>query len=157
MKRGEWHEAARALHAAHPELSNREIGERFGVGQAAVWKALHPDKIREINRRENAERGPYKRAWDRSEQARGECARCGGLMGIGGKANGSTVCWPCYVSDRAEARAEIVRLRREGLKNVEIAKRLGVTFAVVASTLCRERKFDPSIPPSPHYRQEVAA
>jgi hypothetical protein len=56
-KRGEWHEAARIIRAAHPEWSERRIAEFLGVSKGAVWKALNPERAREFARRSNAKRG----------------------------------------------------------------------------------------------------
>lgn len=84
-----WHEEARAMKAAEPHLSDREIAVRFGVTRSAVTKVLDPERTRRWNREMNAKRGPAKRAWDRqwarSEAGRTRCQSplCDNLCGIG--------------------------------------------------------------------------
>lgn len=158
MRRGEWHGEAWALKAENPLMTNTEIGRRLGVTQGAVWKVLNPEKTRELNRRSNADpaRHAAKLAWA-NENDRAPCPQCGGLMHARSRRDGRKSCWDCYATAHAERRDLMVRLRIEGLKNVEIAARLGTSAAAVANALCRERKDDPSIPVSPHYREKVAA
>jgi hypothetical protein len=67
-KRGQWHEAARIIQAAHPEWSYGRIARFLGVGKSAVWKVLNPETARVVNRRSNAKRNAAKREWDRAHK-----------------------------------------------------------------------------------------
>jgi hypothetical protein len=105
-KRGEWHEAARIIRAAHPDWSYERIGRFLGVTDAAVWKVLNPERTRELNRRSEArpERKAAKAAWDKAhrESHYDEC-ECGAR-----KARNSTRCLGCrrLVEDARRALAE---------------------------------------------------
>jgi transposase len=82
------------------------------------------------------------------------CPKCGREMGNHG--HRFEACRQCLQGGYATRRAEMVRLRRDGLSNVAIAQRLGTSAAAVANVLCRERERDPSIPASAHYLDSEA-
>jgi hypothetical protein len=105
-KRGEWHEAARIIRAAHPEWSYRRIARFLNVSEAGVWKALNPERGRERDRGSNAKPGrkAAKAAWDKAhpESHYDEC-ECGAR-----KARASERCLDCrrLVEDSRRALVE---------------------------------------------------
>jgi len=125
--RGEWHDEARALHAADPDMSHAEIGRRVGVATSAVWKLFHREAARAWNRRENAEphRRAAKTAWDRNHQHK-PCPECGGRM-----ARTSDRCEAC-VSAVADVRRSLVEgMWAAGWTHGEIRGALGVSGDVI--------------------------
>lgn len=151
----DWYEDARRLSAKG--LSNAEVGRRLGRSGSAVWKVLHPEKVKEINRKDAAERNDYKRQWERDNRA--SCPECGHPMKAGSvsASKRSERCRACHLAGLERRRLEMVALRRRGMKNVEIARQLDTPVDAVAHVLYRERKLDPSIPRSPHYLDERKA
>jgi predicted transcriptional regulator len=129
-KRGEWHEAARIIRAAHPEWSERRIAEFLGVSKGAVWKALNPERAREFNARSNGkpERKAAKAAWDKAhpESHYDEC-ECGAQ-----KARNSTRCLDCRRLVEESRRALAEGMWADGWRESEIREVLG-TFQVGAA------------------------
>lgn len=155
---GEWHEAARAMKAANPGRSNASIARELGVTTTRVWRVLNPEKYRESMRATNARRGPAKRAWER--EMRAVCTACGGACGQGtGRADGTSrlvggVCASCRTAAHVERVLEMWRLRRdEGLLNTEIAARLEIPVASVATDMCRLRALGYDVPVAPYKNQ----
>lgn len=133
-------------------LSYSEIDVRLGYarGSYVAWKLLNPEKTRESNRRQNAKRGPAKRAWE-NENDRGVCAECGGSMGVGARRKGHTNCIGCRTKLSKERRAQFVELRRQGLTNIEIAARFDVRPSVVGNEIYRAKTVNGMDVPSPPY------
>jgi hypothetical protein len=127
-KRGEWHEAARIIRAAHPEWSDGRIAEFLGVSKSAVWKALNPERARVVVRRSNAKRRPAKREWDRAhKEARYDHCECGAR-----KLKRSSRCDACLRAV-AEARRQLAEgMWADGWRESEIREVLG-TFQVGAA------------------------
>lgn len=102
-----------------------------------------------------------KRAWDKSMRA--TCPGCGEPMGQGSlRADGSRrrvdVCPACQTKRRVERAVTLIRLRREGLLNTEIAERLGTTRNTVATEFQRLRALGyVGVSPYRGARQRVAA
>lgn len=124
-KRGEWHEAARIIRAAHPEWSYGRIARALGVGEPAVWKVLNPERARKFNARQNArpERKAAKAAWDKAhpESHRAEC-ECGSEM-----KRGSARCDGC-VRAVADTRRQLAEgMWADGWTCREMAEALGVS------------------------------
>jgi predicted transcriptional regulator len=154
-----WHDHARRL--AAEGKSNVEIAQRFGVNASAVWKALNPDRAREIRRRDNSrpQRSQAKRAWDRehdrSPEGRGVCEICGEPKGIGCRSGKR--CQSCY---RAEitARQDILRtLYEEGVPIAEIAYGLEINKESISVLLIAMRKRGEDIPLRRPWKQKVRA
>jgi AraC-like DNA-binding protein len=103
-KRGAWHDDARALHAANPGWAYARIARDLGVSASAVQKALNPELARKYSARAEAKPGRQeaKRAWERTETARGRCERCGELRGTAAAVKGYRLCRPCEHLNRAE-------------------------------------------------------
>jgi hypothetical protein len=127
-KRGEWHEAARIIRAAHPEWSYGRIARFLNVSEAAVWKVLNPERAREVVRRSNAKRRPAKREWDRAHaEDRYDKCECGMR-----KKKTSSRCDDCARAV-AEARRQLAEgMWADGWKESEIREVLG-TFQVGAA------------------------
>lgn len=129
MKRGEWHERARQLAAAGHGTA--EIARRLGVTPPAVWKALNPERAREIYRRDNArpERVVAKRR--AANAARVLCEDCGRSLSPGSLWRSHHRCHPCWRvrvrAERLERGRRIEAMWLEGLSLREIAERFGWT------------------------------
>lgn len=52
---------------------------------------------------------------------------------------------------KRERRDEVIKLRRKGLGNLEIAEKLGVSERVVATLLYRAKQEGMDVPPSPYW------
>lgn len=138
-----WHEQARQLKAAHPELAVREIAERFGVTSSAVSKALNPERTRERVRRENLRRKTEKQAWARTEEGRAMrqrikdrhravCIDCGSKCGPGSKWEGVERCVACENAQRQrrhEALLDVIEAmwNEQGMTGPQIARAIGRT------------------------------
>jgi hypothetical protein len=55
-------EQARALAAEHPEWSQNQIADALGITQSAVWKALNPERSRELDRSSKRKRAARAKA-----------------------------------------------------------------------------------------------
>jgi hypothetical protein len=135
-KRGEWHEAARSLRAAHPEWSDAKIAEWLGVGKSAVWKVLNPERTRELNRRVNAKRNTAKRAWDRAhKEARYDKCGCGSRkLKVAGRCDGC-------VRAAAEVRRQLAEgMWVDGWTCREMAAALGISKDTMGSEIAVWRR-----------------
>lgn len=131
MKRGEWHDGARLVHAQHPEMTNGEIAALFGVTNSAVWKVLNPEPTRQWVAQDNKRRQGAKNAWqsrrNRDPDVRGRCSNvvCGRLLGIG-HSNRPEMCQGCW-----DALAEVRRSLAEGMWAADwTVRELGEVFEV---------------------------
>lgn len=117
-------------------LSDREIGEQVGVSASTVWKLRHPERTREMIRRDNARRAETKRAWAKDPANRVVCSVCGGLTGSTSgqhrdrrRPDGDRRCRACYLAEErkriAERGHQIERWWAEGLTIRQIGDRLG--------------------------------
>ena len=134
----------------------REIGEWLGVSTGTVWGWCNPEARHAIDKRVNAKRGPAKRKWE--DEQRAECPECGQLMQAGSALPSRKVkrCAEC-VRDEVDARLHrFIRLRKEGLTNVEIGRREGLSAHAVASALYSARGNGWSVPPSPYWSRGAA-
>lgn len=139
-------------------LSNPKIAALLGVTKSAVWKWLHPERTREWEHRQNARRGPAKRAWEEAHRAR--CSSCGGPMALGSvladgsrssKAPKGDICAGCETARRVDNALEMWRLRcDENLNNKVIADRMGLPHQTVTSELYRLRALGFAVPASPY-------
>jgi DNA-binding NarL/FixJ family response regulator len=135
-------QAARELRAEG--LLLREIGERMGVSLKTVHSWLSDPGGRRLRARK--------------ESYRGSCIDCGAPT-YGGDGAPHDRCQGCNTLHAAERQRamgerrarEILRLRREGLLNTEIAERLGICDETVARSMGRLRKRGEDIPRSPHF------
>jgi hypothetical protein len=150
---------AKARELSAKGWNNREIGERLGVSTSAAWKWLHPDAVREINRRDNARRGPEKRAWE--DRARATCSECGTKLGVG-SAMPSKAAERCVNCIRDAARSRIVRfieLREAGKTNRQIASAERISEHAVAMLFYKAYRYGLVVPAPPYWSRgtEVAA
>jgi DNA invertase Pin-like site-specific DNA recombinase len=134
-------------------LTYQAIGEALGHPTATILKWLKPEWAKEQNRKQNAKRGPAKRAWEA-----GICPTCGGHLAAAKK---SKRCGHCErEARRREARERTERfiaMRKEGLLNVEIAEREGVPVYVVAQVLSCADRYGLTVPRSPYWQRAKAA
>jgi DNA-binding CsgD family transcriptional regulator len=124
-----------------------DIARRMGLSMAYTWALLNdPD-------------GSADRARKRSYG--GVCDTCGGpTHGSDGRSKAPTRCAECSIArtvaivrTRADARkAEVLALRRQGLLNKEIAKRVGTSADAVNNLVHRMKRDGINVGPSP-YRQ----
>jgi IS30 family transposase len=132
----------------------REIGERLGLSKSAVWRALHPEEVRALNRRRRA----AKRENERTR--RKACPQCGEPMGAGsaGPANRSKGCVRCRRERERAARLvkarEIERRWRAGETAPEIAEALSTTPKTIQVEIFRLRREGLADLP---YRRKAAA
>lgn len=137
-------------------LTYREIGERLDVTSHCAWEWLHPDRVREKNRRQNAkpQRKRAKRAWEA-----GQCTRCGGRVAAAKRKEATGLCDACAKADKTQAARErterFIERRREGLLNTDIAAEEGCEPHVVALVLSRAGRYGLAVPPSPYYRNRA--
>lgn len=166
MKRGEWHEAARTIHAANPDWSYSRIARFLGVTHSAVWKLLNPERALEVSRRDNArpERKRAKRAFDREydrrPEVRGECGNpcCKNLRGIGhGDRSRRGYCSECAraVADVRQTLTE--GMWAEGWTVYEIEAALGVNSRGGYVGACRARGWDLPHRRTPEQIERIAA
>jgi hypothetical protein len=135
-KRGQWHEAARIIQAEHPEWSYERIARFLNVSNAGVWKALNPERARELNRQSNAKRNAAKREWDRAHaEDRYDKCECGTR-----KKKTSSRCDDC-VRVAAEARRQLAEgMWADGWTYREIAEAFGVSVDRMAVAVAQWRK-----------------
>lgn len=118
------------------------------AGPSSAWKLLHPEQTRERYARDNAARGPAKRAWENAHD-RGQCA-CGAPMQVGARRRGGKHCWACEVEIRAVGRAmrqeRIAELWLTGLPVRDMATQLGATTAAVNVALAAMRRQSWDVP-----------
>lgn len=152
-----WRIRAREMHAVDPQCSISGIARELGVSVSSAWRALHPERAREMARRDNARRNTAKRAHENGLRA--TCGRCGGEMGAGtrrvdgSRRNVGEVCAVCRTDHRVTLVLEMWRIRRnEGLLNTQIAARLGVSVNTVTIELHRLRALGYHVPVSPYRR-----
>lgn len=132
-------------------LTYREIGERFGVGHACVWKWLHPDVVAESNRRDNQRRAPQKRAYAQSKRA--ACEDCGTPLSAGSswpsrrRTGKCRTCWELDEAERIEPRRrQIEEWWAEGLSLRAIAERLGWSRDHLSVEIHRMREAGYAVP-----------
>lgn len=122
-----WHEQARRLAAEHPDWSHARIAAEFGVTASAVWKALNPDKTRELLRAQNARRRDAKRAWERQNMRRPEnratCELCGLPCGIGQP--NARRCHDCIMEIAVTRESIVAGMYLDGWTLREISQALG--------------------------------
>lgn len=146
----DWHREM--LRLRDEGVSRRQIAKRlgrsYGTIASTLWRFDNPEEYR----KQNLKRNEYKRAWDRSKRKCEECGepcsdpRCSRCLDCERRAQ----------QDAARARCEtFLDLRREGLTNVEIAKRFGVDPVVVASSIHRHAR--EKVPPPYWQRGKRAA
>jgi hypothetical protein len=111
---------------------------------------------------ETPERAAYKRAWENAMRA--SCSRCGQPMGAGTRlANGSArktvghICAGCMTEARVDRVLAMVKGRRDGLSNAEIATRLDVPVTTVQVELSRLRTLGYEVPLDSRSRRKPAA
>lgn len=135
-----WHAGARLL--AESGMSTREIADRLDVTYSAAWKALHPEAAREMVARNNRNRRPQKRAYDRERdrRLRATCDTCGNPCGIGSTKRDTKECMSCRSANSAARDDLIVAMYQEGAPIREMADRLGWTGRGIAWHIGRLRK-----------------
>jgi hypothetical protein len=135
-KRGQWHEAARIIRAAHPEWSNGRIARFLNVGEPAVWKVLNPERAREFNRQSNAKRNTAKRQWDRAhKEARYDQCECGAR-----KLKRAARCDGCARAV-ADARRQLAEgMWADGWTTREMAEAFGISKDRMGLTLATWRR-----------------
>jgi predicted Zn-ribbon and HTH transcriptional regulator len=103
------------------------------VENSRRYRERHPERVRAAN----LGRNDYKREWES-----GECPECGDRISDVRRA---VKCANCkFEAVRREAIDRTVRfiaLRKEGLLNIEIAEREGVTTPVVNTVLSRASRY----------------
>jgi ribosomal protein S27E len=115
------------------------IAAEIGVTYGAVYKALHPERAREYNRKTEArpERKVAKRIWSREQRV--VCSDCGREAGTYSKYKGVLRCQECENARRRRKRARrahrIETWWAEGLTLREIAERLGTSKNAVGVTI----------------------
>lgn len=128
---------ARALHdEGH---SYHEIARRLGLsGHGVVMKWLNPERAREWARKSEAkpERKEQKRAWERSERAKGRCADCNGVTSRYDRHR----CLPCEFERRQENRHVVQRMWLGGRSLIEIAEALNTTVPSVGVCISKMRQ-----------------
>lgn len=133
------------LYLRQQGLTWREIGERLEMPLKRAWNIAHPETVARHNRARNAR----KREWER-EQA-GNCADCGRPLAT----PRASRCEPCTrEASRAAAdeRAErMIELRKQGLSNIQIGEREGVSRWAVATVLSRAKLAGIDVPPPPYW------
>lgn len=150
-KRGEWHEAARIIRAAHPEWSERRIAAFLGRSERAVWRVFNPEAARAVAARSNAKprRKAAKAAWDKAhpESHRIDC-ECGAP-----KMRGSARCEECRRTVERASRALAEGMWADGWTEREIRAVLP-GFRVGAA---RQRGWDLSYRRTPEQVARIAA
>lgn len=124
----------------------RQIGEHFGVTPATVWRWLHPEAVKAINRRDNARRGPEKREWE--DRNRASCEDCGGPLAMGssnpshmGPSGKCSKCWRLSEAERIDSCSRRIEAWwHQGLTLREIAERLGKKPEAMSVEINRLRK-----------------
>jgi transcriptional regulator with XRE-family HTH domain len=121
-------EKARELRAKG--LTYQKIADRLEVTRGAVWKWLHPEKVREWDRRENAKPGRKIAKRAHADACRRGCADCGDLLSAGSDYPSAPerYCTTCHRTREAERVGERARQIEawwaEGLSLREIEDRL---------------------------------
>lgn len=110
-------------------MSTREIADRLGVTQTATWKALNPDRTRELDARSRERHREKRRAYDRAraDRARSICDICGETCGSGSALKGVMWCQSCVIANSAARDDQIVTMYQEGVPLIDMAARLGWT------------------------------
>lgn len=87
---------------------------------------------------------------------RGRCENCGQPMGVGSGNKGHHLCWACVEARSLDRRATFVGLRKQGLRDEEIAELLGVPSWMVRNEISRARHVNGmDVPPQP--RKDAAS
>lgn len=144
---------AEAVRLHDQGLNDREIGERLGVTGAAVWKWRHPERVREMHRRDAArpERHQRKLAWTR--QARQDptkmkpCPLCGEATGsFLWSSDAPEACETCRRTAIEERWRQIEAWWADGLTMRQIAEELDWTMNHVRAEFGRMRNAGRDLP-----------
>lgn len=130
---------ARAQELRAEGLSYRVVGDRLGVTGGAIWKWLHPEATREINRRNNTSQAERKRAWERDPANKVPCPKCGGPTGHTRGQGDAHQCRTCLDAEVAEFRQAIIDGYRAGVPAWRIAEQIGRPENTVKSEAHRLR------------------
>jgi hypothetical protein len=123
-------------------MTLQAIAERLGYAAgASAWKLLNPEAAAAGIQRQNARRGPAKRAWARKHDT--ATCPCGTRMGEGSIHKGYALCATCRDDVARIGRAlrceRIADMWEAGMKQREIAAALDSTTASIGATMAHMR------------------
>lgn len=125
----------RALELHEAGVSDREIGECLGVAGSTVWKWRHPERRKEMDKRDRENRADARLQWNR-DNAHVPCPICGGPMARATRGR----CSVCRANAEHARKSCIQDMWHEGRTLAEIAAALDTTVDSLGVTMVRMRR-----------------
>lgn len=143
----------RARELREAGFTYQDIAEEFGVSKSCAQRWCKPEWAKARDRKQNAKRGPQKRAWE--DKQRAICPNCGEEMGAGSTrpCRRRKVCRACFEYEGRSRTVRFIGLRKQGLNNSRIAAAEDCSAWAVANVLSKAHRYGLTVPRSPYFER----